>query len=161
MKRNYHFRLIIIVISLLNFAVVFSQNSEASKYRTLVKKTLNGYYLDDSEKTFNAYTEYDNLNFDLNYKLDLSMSEIREINEPQILEDKSKEMAYTIISEISQSVILGQINESKYENVVLNIQYKTKDYKYIKHSYSIDVQYLLSLSQNMNRNGFYRILEKK
>ncbi|WP_437373815.1 hypothetical protein [Maribacter litoralis] len=162
-RRNYPKLLIFtLLIFLLNFTLLAAQNTEITKYRALVKETLNEYYLDDSEKSFNAYTEYNNLNLDLEFRIDLTMSEINEINEPQILVEKSKEMAYTIISEIAKSVLLNQIKEDcNYQNIILNFQHKTKDYKYIKNTFSINVISLSSISDNMNKTGFYRILKEQ
>lgn len=163
MRENHQAKLLILlsILFFLNHSIVLSQSSKKELYRDLVKETLNGYYLDDNEKSFNAYTEYENLNLDLDYNIDLTMSEIREINEPQVLIEKSKEMAYTIISEISKSVLLGQISkESEYQNIILNFNYKTKDYQYIKNKFSINVQSLYELSQNMNRTDFNRILKR-
>jgi len=84
MKENYQAKLLILLSTLffLNHTIVLSQSSEKNLYRNLVKETLNGYYLDDNEKSFSAYTDYENLNLDLDYNIDLTMSEIREINAP-------------------------------------------------------------------------------
>jgi len=69
-------------------------------------------------------------------------------------------MAYTLISEISKSVLLGQISkESEYQKIILNFNYKTKDYQYVKYKFSINVQSLYELSENMNRTSFNRILK--
>jgi hypothetical protein len=162
MKENYQANLLILLSTLffLNHTIVLSQSSEKNLYRNLVKETLNGYYLDDNEKSFSAYTDYENLNLDLDYNIDLTMSEIREINAPQVFIEKSKEMAYTLISEISKSVLLGQISkESEYQKIILNFNYKTKDYQYVKYKFSINVQSLYELSENMNRTSFNRILK--
>ncbi|SIR27078.1 hypothetical protein [Maribacter ulvicola] len=153
----------ILLLSTVLFSTnLFSQDLPQTVYKNVVKQSLNSYYLDDNEKTFNAYNDNKDLNLDLEFNIDLTMTEINEINEPQILVEKSKEFAFTIISEISQSDLMETISDkAKYENINLNFITKTKDYKYIKHNFSIDVKALKDLSSNMNKNGFYRILKKK
>lgn len=117
--------------------------------------------MDDDKKSFNSYTEGNNLIFELDYNIDLTMSEYRELNEPQILVERSKEIAYTIISEICNSVLISQIKvDCDYSSLNLNFKFKTKDYKYIEHKYNINIESLYSLSNNFNKNGFEKILNK-
>jgi hypothetical protein len=150
-----------LLISILFTTISFSQDLPESVYRNVTKEAFNSYYLDDDDKSFNAYDVGDNLNFDLEFNIDITLNQIREINEPQVLVEKSKIFAYTLISEISQSDSMKQMDEKdNYEKIILNFIYKTKDYKYIRYNFSIDVKVLRYLSYNMNKLGFYRILKR-
>jgi hypothetical protein len=86
MKTKYQAKFfnLVLILTVLNFSTAKAQTSSKETYRNLIKETLNGYYLDDNEKSFNAFSDTDNLNLDLDYKIDLTMSEIREINEPNL-----------------------------------------------------------------------------
>lgn len=159
--RNHSSILLFLIILFVANNNAISQTKENESYRYLVKETLNNYYLDDDEKSFNSYTEGNNLIIELDYNIDFTMSEYRELDEPQILVDRSKEIAYTIISEICNSVLIKQIKvDCNYRSLNLNFKFKTKDYKYIEHKYNINVESLYSLSNNFNKNGFEKILKK-
>jgi len=163
MKTKYLSRINqIVLLSLILFTTnLFSQDLPESVHRNVVKEVLNKYYSDDEDKSFNAYNDGENLNLDLEFNINLTLKDIREINKLQNLFENSKEMAYTIISEISQSNVMKSISKkANYKNIILNFSTKTKDYKYIKHNFLVDVKALNSLSFNMNRGGFYRILKK-
>jgi len=159
--RNHSSILLLLTILFAANNNAISQTKEKESYRYLVKETLNNYYLDDDKKSFNSYTERNNLIFELDYNIDLTMSEYRELNEPQILVERSKEIAYKIISEICNSVLISQIKvDCDYSSLNLNFKFKTKDYKYIEHKYNINIESLYSLSNNFNKNGFEKILNK-
>ena len=152
----------IILTSLVLFTTIsFSQDLSKADYRRIIKETLNSHYLDDSEKKFTAYDVINNLNFELEFNINITSNQIKEVEDTGILVERSKAFAYTLMSEISKSNLMKQIDEdANYKRIILYFKLRTKDYEYVKHNFKIDVKALRRLSSNMNKSGFYRILKE-
>ena len=149
-----------IMLLALLFSIVSNAQDTVEYKRNLIKTTLTEFFKDTDKQTFNAYTDSYNLNIDIEYEMNFKQQDVIDYLGYEKLDEKTRDLIYSIAAQISESILMNQIKEADYANIVFNVTCVTHD-KNIIGQYYVNVRSLLDLAGNINKSSFNNMLKKE
>jgi hypothetical protein len=145
-------KVMVLVIMVTNIGIVFCQNEKKENFRKALNSILNQYALNSEEFKFTSYSKNDDLCFDVEESLNIYYDDFLLIKEDKVLNEKSQETVLSYLKSIANYKFLTSAKKDcEYKNINFKILYIFNDYKKIYFKYFVNIERLISISNNFNR----------